>query len=82
MDTKKSRDFFIDLGAKIQHSFEKIMQKSEADKNGKNETGIEISDEKMVVDFNRTKKYLDRWIDTIEVLTNELGQTLDESFSK
>ena len=82
VDTKKSRDFFIDLGAKIQHSFEKVMKKRDKNSSAEEDAGIRISDDKMVIDFNRTKKYIDRWVDTIEVLTDELGHTLDESFGK
>lgn len=77
IDTAQAKSFLEGLAQRIDHGFKKIehdLQKGQM--RSPNDTGIVITQDRIEVDLNKTEKFMEKWIKSME----SVGQELDNVF--
>ncbi len=79
IDTKQTKDFLQSIGEKmrdgltrVQHSFQKNHIKSQ------DETGIKITDTSVQIDFNKSRNFMNKWLNSMKSATEEIDKTMNE----
>lgn len=76
LDTRKSKEFFEALGKQLKAGMDQSVQKAKQHAPTGSDFGIQVQNEKVVIDLNRTKNFMKGWVETMEILGRELNRSL------
>ena len=74
IDKKRVKGFFESIAKTINDTVNKELHQTK--KRTKEELGIRVYDDKVVIDLNKTKRLMEGWVGTLEELDKELTRSL------
>ena len=64
------------LGSELEQGVHRGAQRAQSKAPADSELGIQISDERVEIDLNRTRHFMQQWIEAVKVFGEELNRSL------
>lgn len=78
IDTNKTKDFFKNIGKKLEDKLKKITQNMEKGLIEEKSAGVKIDESHINIDLNKTKSFLDTWGEKMQTFVKEFDSMTKE----
>ena len=82
IDTNKTKDFFQNIGKKLEEKLRKITNEIEKGMLDEKDTGVQIDESRINIDLNKTKDFLETWGKKMQGFVKEFDTMAKESDTK
>jgi hypothetical protein len=76
IDTRKARETLEQLGRQLRMEVTAAPRSPKASGVSAPDLGIRVSEEKVQIDLNKTRRFLEKWVDVMRALTEEVNRSL------
>jgi len=76
IDTRRARSYLDALGRQLERGIHQGIQKTEQNISRESDWGIRISSEKVEIDLNKTRHFMQQWIEAMRIFGEEVNRSL------
>jgi len=76
IDTRRVQSYLDALGRQLERGLHQGVQKAEQNAPQEADTGIRVSSDSIEIDLNRTRHFIQEWIETMKIFGEELNRSL------
>lgn len=76
IDTRRVKSYLDALGRQLERGLHQGVRKAEQNTPQEADTGIRVSSDSIEIDLNRTRHFIQEWIETMKIFGEELNRSL------